>query len=352
MGVEQRSGRVQDQVDLARIIKQLFLSVINLLCLAYIVGLFVFTALRFSQFALPPLLNLLTSFGPFLFIPVLAIIIVALMARRRLLLACALAGALLFSILYGSLFLPQAPHQTSSVSRITVMTFNLGPGQGRPQDLVKAIEDENADIVAVQKLVPETAQALRQKLGARYPSNFLDLRFSTTGFLTRYPISKIEHLQPAGKGRTALAVTINVNNQIVNAFAVHPLPPNLSWLNDCPIPTGLDNKDQEDEITDIIERTRKLNSVIILGDFNMTDQTRSYSRLAGSFKDSYRETESGFGFTFPNNLRLNNITLPFPFLRLDYIFHSSDLRAEKARVSCKGSSDHCYLVAELDLKSP
>lgn len=333
-----------------RFFKLLFLSVINLICLAYIIALYIFTALRLLPFALPPLLNLLTSFAPLLFIPVLAIILAALIARRRLLIACALAGALLFLILYGSLFLPQSSPQTPSANRITVMTFNLGAEQGRPEDLIKAIEDENADIVAVQELVPETALALRQKLSARYPYNFLDLRVATTGFLTRYPISKIEHFQPAGRGRTALAVTANVNNQIVNALAIHPLPPNLSWFDDYPIPIGLDDKDQEDEITDIIQRASKLNPVIILGDFNMTDQTRSYSRLAGAFKDSHRESARGFGFTFPNNLHLSNITLPVPFLRLDYVFHSGDLKAEQARVSCKVSSDHCYLVVSLDAR--
>ncbi len=227
------------------------------------------------------------------------------------------------------------------------MTFNLGPGQARPEQLVSAIEEENPDLIAVQELVPETVQLLRQRLSTRYASIFLDLRIATTGLLTRYSITKIEPFQPAGKGRLALSTSVNVNKQLINVLAVHPLPPDLSWYEDYSIPTGMIDKDQEEEIADIVERGKKSNPVIIIGDFNMTDQSHSYVRLSDAFKDAYREAAWGFGFTFPNHLRVQNIVLPVPFLRLDYVFYSGELQAERARVDCRGSSDHCYLFVEL-----
>jgi len=84
---------------------------------------------------------------------------------------------------------------------------------------------------------------------------------------------------------------------------------------------------------------------IIAGDFNMSDQTATYATLSAVTIDAYREAGFGFGFTFPNNLRLGQAPIPGPFVRLDYIFHSPELSAQQAYVGCSGSSDHCYLVA-------
>ncbi len=85
--------------------------------------------------------------------------------------------------------------------------------------------------------------------------------------------------------------------------------------------------------------------VMLLGDFNMTDQFDEYGRITQTYVDVYREAgEIGFGFTYPSGRRY---PLP-PLLRLDYIFRDDHFRGLSARAWPEsGSSDHRPVVAAL-----
>ncbi len=230
------------------------------------------------------------------------------------------------------------------------MTFNLGPSQHNPERVIAAIERENADIVAVQELVPTTADRLKERVGQRYPFSVLDPIYATTGLLSRYPIQSIEWFQPGVNSRKMLHATVQVQGTGVQVFAVHPVPPRIVLFGTTRIPVGLDAREQETEILGLLGRVRAQNGpVLVMGDFNMTDQSPSYGRLTGRLKDTFAETNGGFGFTFPDNLTVNRIPFPGRFLRLDYIFHSASLSAETVRVMCGSGSDHCYLAAQLAL---
>ena len=89
---------------------------------------------------------------------------------------------------------------------------------------------------------------------------------------------------------------------------------------------------------------------LLLGDFNISEYTYAYVKLSDNYSDVHRETGRGFGFTFPKGIHINNLPVPGPFVRLDYIFHSAELEAQQSRVKCDTGSDHCYVVAELTLQ--
>ncbi len=260
-----------------------------------------------------------------------------------------LALVVLFTALYGGLFLPHSIAPKSPADRqLAMMTFNLGPRQSRPPELANAIAAEGADIVAVQELVPETVKALSEGLGKTYPYSILDLKVSTTGLLSRYPIQNYSRFQPAGRGRAALDATLNVNGSPLRIMAVHPLPPDIAWYKGLPLPIGVDGTKQANEIADITRRIQGMNGpVVVMGDLNMTDQSRGYAIISNVLQDAFAEAGWGLGFTFPHRVRFGPLAIPGPFLRIDYIFHSKDLRATQARVGCQGGSDHCYLVAQL-----
>ncbi len=96
--------------------------------------------------------------------------------------------------------------------------------------------------------------------------------------------------------------------------------------------------------------------VIVLGNFNMSDQSmsdqsRAYSALTTSLQDSFREAGTGMGRTFPNNLRLGRVRVPGPLVRIDYVFHSPPLKATAATVNCiDGQSDHGALMVVFKAK--
>lgn len=100
--------------------------------------------------------------------------------------------------------------------------------------------------------------------------------------------------------------------------------------------------------------------VIIVGDFNMSDQSNDYQRITTSLRDTYREIGWGLGFTFPDfsysnamPVELHTSFLPLrPVVRLDYVFHNDDLQAVAVKVlPTSGGSDHRPVLAQLALIS-
>ncbi len=318
------------------------------LCLLYpsLLALLLLSKAVFSPF---PLLTLVTSFMPFLFLPVPLLLLIALLTRSRL---AAFSNAVLVVIgilLYAPVYLPRAANAEARASRLRVMTFNLGPGQATPQGVAEAIANENADIIAVQELTPATAEALRQQLV--YPAMILQPEYESIGLISRYRVIRREWIRPLGQGRLSLNVILDVGGTPVHFLAVHPYPPDIIWLADLPVPVGLDDSEQAKEIANFAATASRLgNYTLVAGDFNGGDSGRGYQAMASVLQDSYREAGSGLGFTFPSELRFGRFPIPGPFIRLDYIFHSPDIQAAEAQVKCLGGSDHCYVVADLILE--
>jgi endonuclease/exonuclease/phosphatase (EEP) superfamily protein YafD len=264
-------------------------------CWLYAVSIIGLVILWISWPQLPPFLALIGSFAPFLFVPTLAVFLLAGIMRSRSAFIAGMVILVVFMGLYGSLFLPRIGHLACQTSEeLRVMTFNLGLHLGRPEELLEIIEEQEADIIAVQEMTPEMAWLFEQELGLQYPYNVLAPVTETTG---------------------------------------------LFRLND------IDPQRQIEEVTRRAASTEGL--VLILGDFNMSEYARGYSIIAEEFIDVYREVGWGFGFTFPKGLRISERSVPGPFTRVDYIFHSRNLCANRAQVGCGRGSDHCYVLTEL-----
>jgi endonuclease/exonuclease/phosphatase (EEP) superfamily protein YafD len=79
--------------------------------------------------------------------------------------------------------------------------------------------------------------------------------------------------------------------------------------------------------------------VILAGDTNLPKLSAALSELA-DFQDGFEEAGSGFGYTFPNKL---------PWMRIDRIFASEQLRFLDFEVGTMRASDHHCVVATLEL---
>lgn len=323
-------------------------------CLTHAVGVLGFFVLRALLPRWPPPLALVNSFVPFLFAPLVLTLPLALLARSRVAFIAGLALLGLFVIAYGTFFLPRLqPAVASADGSLKVMTFNLQYDHPQPEQVIAVIESENADVVAVQELTDSTAELLRQRLSALYPHLMLDPEMSTTGLLSRYPFLDSQWFRMAKGGYPAPHVAVEVNGRPIHVLAVHPPPPRPSWLVRRQVPSGIWEDERDRQIAGVAQRVAALEgTVVVLGDLNATDQSRSYVQMAALLKDAYREAGWGFGFTFPHGARIGQLPLPGPLVRIDYVFHSDDLYAEDARVRCEGGSNHCYLVVKLGLVSP
>jgi endonuclease/exonuclease/phosphatase (EEP) superfamily protein YafD len=102
-------------------------------------------------------------------------------------------------------------------------------------------------------------------------------------------------------------------------------------------------------VNNILQRTAtEQGPLIIGGDFNTTDQTYSYDLMAAHFHDTFRETGSGLGFTFPADRE----PIP-PLARIDYVFHGGDVLSIASHVwPTSGGSDHRPVWVRLSIKEP
>ena len=279
----------------------------------------------------------------------LALALLALFSRRRaLLIACQLPGLIAFLLLYGDLLLPQPAHDVENKPVITVATYNTLSALSDPQRVVDVIADLDADVIGLQEFGPAQADLIAAQLADTYPYQALypGLPLPGVGLLSRYPILEAEVILPYPDSMWDLRAVLDINGTTTVVYVVHPPPPknNLS-------PVHYNNERRDSEITILLNDyiRHETGPVLVMGDFNATDQSRIYHDLDAVLDDAFREAGHGMGFTYPANLR--NWFRLIPLVRIDYVWYSAHFAALDAWTgSDSGSADHLPVVAKLAQK--
>lgn len=81
--------------------------------------------------------------------------------------------------------------------------------------------------------------------------------------------------------------------------------------------------------------------IILCGDFNDTPASYAYNLISDGLKDAFIEKGSGFGRTYAGK---------FPQFRIDYIFHSEDMKCAQFTRSEETFTDHFPITAYLKFK--
>ncbi|MER3544062.1 MAG: hypothetical protein C4311_05495 [Chloroflexota bacterium] len=295
------------------------------------------------------------NFIPWLFVPLLALIPLALLLRAWPLRGATLLATLVFLVLYGDRFLPRLPVAQANRPGFRVMTWNIHLHNLNIEEAAATIARESPDIVALQELGAEMAEGLVTRLGERYPYRVLHLEagYWSSGVLSRHPILEDKGFLMSAGQRIVHHIVLEVAGQPIHLFNVHLHLRGVGGGNGDEFLTstfpGLRAAFLQDEEVDrlIAEVQAQHGPVLVVGDFNLTDQTPNYARINAVLRDAFRQAGWGFGFTYPNKKHVRGIYTPFPLVRLDYVFHSPDLQAIRAWVGKEGGSDHRYVVAEL-----
>jgi vancomycin resistance protein VanJ len=298
-------------------------------------------------------MRLAANFLPYLFSPLLVLLPLVVFSRSRLAGVVVCVPCVIFYWLYGDLFLPNvagASHRSGQA--LTVMSYNVTIGEPGGEQILSIIENGNADVVALQELPFGVAEAL-SRLGERYPYQALHPTrdaYSGSGVLSRFPILYDEAFPLVEDMHLYQHVVLDVGGERVHVLNVHLQPPEVGerWLGGyLLLPTAYHTAVQDRELDCLIEELDGLEeTVVVVGDFNMTDQSSGYRRLTRRLGDAHREAGWGLGHTFPDG-EVGPIPTVFPLIRIDYIFHSSDLMAERAYVGGNGGPNHRFVVAEL-----
>lgn len=228
------------------------------------------------------------------------------------------------------------------------MTFNTGLDVSNPKAIETVILKEGADIVVLQEVSVLLSEKLRNGSNNYYPHQ-VNTASETTVLLSRYPIIDHGWFKSDHSERATLYAKIEWQGELLHVFAVHPLPADVTFYSpDLPIPLGVSDVRPQQQIRAVKDYAQGLSGpVLLMGDFNMSEQAAVYQELTELFQDAYRQAGWGFGHTFPYRLQVEKLYIGTPLLRLDYIFHSDVLQTTQAHVGCGGGSDHCYVRADL-----
>jgi endonuclease/exonuclease/phosphatase (EEP) superfamily protein YafD len=293
------------------------------------------------------------SFAELLFYPLPFVLLIALFTRRRETWVGALVTLALFVYFYGDLFIPKPTPVSASSETLTVMTYNMLGFTDNPDAVIANLRASNADIIAIQELNPQTADAIRRDL-REYPYQILDPYDGVHGLgvVSRLPLRLTNDTLPRVWIGTPQIFSVDWNGKPFTLIHVHTVPSN-----------GLEHQsidERENELRAVVDFVNAHHTTPILatGDFNMTDQNTCYSILTSVLRDSWREAGWGTGHTFPstnyNGRELPHIASYYPFmwaLRIDYIFHSPHWRTISADLgNWDGQSDHRPMIVKLVLE--
>jgi endonuclease/exonuclease/phosphatase (EEP) superfamily protein YafD len=318
--------------------------------LVYCIGLLALAALWALAGQRAWWLELSNTFALLLFTPLLAALPAALLIRSRWMAGAIALALALFGTLFGARFMPPVPPPIGGAP-LRVMTFNHLRSNQRIAEIIVAIRSQRADIVGLQELSEPVANALRAELSAEYPYQELASGHPGLGLISRYPI------QTAGMSSSVRGqrITVQIGRQIVTVINVHLAAPSIKIRKiprlNLPVITGYDASAPTRQVGRLANEIDQIGGpLIVMGDFNTGDREPRYADLAARMHDAFRETNWGFGFTFPDHKRLGPITFPIPLVRIDYIWSKGGVRPAAAHVECNNTgADHCFLVAELKL---
>jgi endonuclease/exonuclease/phosphatase (EEP) superfamily protein YafD len=286
---------------------------------------------------------------PWLFVPSLLLLPVALLLRRcRLLPIVAALPPVLFLLTYGHLYLPRWPVRTAGPS-FTVLAHNVLYKNRDVEALVASVELHEPDFFGLRELAGPMAEALEPRFAERYPYHRLE---PGCGFWSRYPILSYEAIQLVeGEGAWAQQFVLDIESQEVTVFSVHPRSPPLYgvplselWGR---LPTALDDEGRDADLRGLLARLGGIEGpLVVIGDFNATDQHSLYAPLARRLGDAHRESGWGMGFTFSHRPDVG-----LALWRIDYVFYSSELVALSTRVGDYAGSDHRQVIARLAFRA-
>jgi vancomycin resistance protein VanJ len=297
----------------------------------------------------------------YLFLPLPLALITAALSPNLPLRLGAILGLLLFFGLYGRLLLPLPhPPAPSPAATVTVMTYNVLAHNPRPEAVADAILASDADLVALQELSPPIIAVLREQLGADYPYHLVTEGRGRHGIgvWSRYPLYATGQrlAGPWLSQPQVIEVALpTARLTLVNAHNISLDVSSPGWW------TRLHQTApaRETAARALIAFARAQHGpLVVLGDFNATDQSRAYRILRTELRDAWREAGSGSGHTFPGANahgagppHLGRLPLLRWMARIDYIFYSPDLQATAAWLGpWDGRSDHRPVIARLALK--
>ena len=302
------------------------------------------------------LLALSEIFAPYLFLPLLLLAPFMLMRGTALLRVLLLACVLVFCVRFPPRLVSAAPQNDPAAIHLSAMQWNVRMG-GQYGQIMDVLRRKPAAIVSLVEADwhrlsadPEVASLYPYRLGVEEAG-------PATGevLLTTYPVLEEGTLDtPPGLWDVPRLVWARLDvGSGRNVFVVVAHPPPGTFCTRRTFPHNCYNSATRDQRLAAINAfvrpyVEKGDSVLMLGDFNVTDREPAYTDLSAGLVDAQRTVGEGAGVTWrPVSL----MSHAFALLRIDYMFSSPNVVPLATSVDCTPrGSDHCIVHGEFELR--
>ena len=328
-----------------------------LACWAYIASLSAWAVLHFAWGERLPALLVIDPFAIYLFAPLPLVLIVAGWLRLRSLLLCSGVLVLLGLWLFDGFGLTHLGRQDDGRPALCVMTYNVLGMRDNVQPTIRSVVAEDADVVMLQELNPRLASELVRSLGDRYPHRVLVPRRGTWGLgtISKFPIRASARTVSGRWGGKPQVLTLDWMGEAVTLINFHMLNPPASGSLELTERQAHVQHEAARALTSFVREERRSRAVIAAGDLNATHLSRTHAIVTEVLRDSWAEAGVGLGNTYPAStaphlarVPLLGRVIPGWLIRIDYVFHSSQLEATCARTArFAGASDHRGVVVTL-----
>lgn len=311
-------------------------------------------------------LDSLDTFALYAFLPFVGTLVFALVLRSRMVTIVAVGALVLFALQFGAqavgslgTFGSVAAEAASPSPSLRVLTLNVHASYDDPEPLAELLAGWRPDVVSLQEVSSQFAEAMQEAIGDDYPFSFaagLETEHAGSATWSRLPLGGAVEIRLSDDGNILHRVRVSTAAADVWIYNVH--------LSN---PTGQDNGqgrllalrrfsgDRRDpELDRLIDQTSSLGEPFVLtGDFNTAAGSRAYRRLPDGWRDAFAEAGRGFGHTYPAPAHEQEgddwLKIPFPLLRIDYILTSPELRPRRAWTAEVLGSDHFAVIADIGL---
>lgn len=274
--------------------------------------------------------SLVESFLPWLGLPVLVLLALALVRRSAVALVALLVPVAAWTFLFGGLWLPAA---AAGPRDLVVVQHNVSDENPDPRGTARALAAASPDLIAVQELLPSARPAYEKALAADYPYRAVR---GTVGLWSRHPLSgaRLVDLKPRAveaSWRRGLRAEVHTPYGVIAAYVAH-LPSVRVGAG------GLASqwRDESAGLLGAAVAAEERRTVVLLGDLNGTVDDRGLAPLTSRLAVA----ERGFAFSFP---------AAAPVARIDQVMARSARVAEIRTLPATGS-DHLPVVARVVLR--
>jgi endonuclease/exonuclease/phosphatase (EEP) superfamily protein YafD len=293
-------------------------------------------------------------------LPILIIALLATGARTRVWLVLGTAVPILLVLM--GLVLPWPVRIDPDKPSLRVMSYNVNAEAFGSDGIVEEIDRFAPDVLLLEEHgSSDKSEAIVKLLEARYPTVRVAGQFVMA---TRFPVTSSfdpEKLPYSGRLRSPRWLQELIESPLgpIAFYVVHPVSPRQGFYalrgnglkREILLGQGVPDDSQDMvannagfravQVADFASAAQQEKSpVVIAGDTNLPDLSWVLHRYLAGFQDGFTKAGWGFGYTFP-------IGHHGPWMRIDRILASNELRFVRFEVGGSRASDHASVVADL-----